>query len=187
VFTVAVWLSPALTAIEAAASGTPVALNVTLPTLAVAVSVFAPAVVPSFQEPTVATPLAFVFTLVPVAEPPPEATANVTATPETALPKLSATKAAGAVETVLFTVATWPSPADNAIEAAAPAVPVALKVTLPTPAVAVSVFAPAVVPSFQEPTVATPLAFVVAPVPVAEPPPEATAKVTATPETGLPN
>ena len=68
-----------------------------------------------------------------------------------------------------------------------PAVPVAWKVTAPTLAVAVSVFAPAVVPSFQEPTVAMPLAFVVALVPPAEPPPEAVANVTPTPETGLPN
>ena len=51
---------------------------------------------------------------------------------------------------------------------------------------AVSVFAPAVVPSVHEPTVATPLAFVVWLTEVAEPPPEATPKVTITPLTGLP-
>ena len=146
VFTVADWLSPTLTTIVAAAAGTPVAWNVTLPTLAVAVSVFAPAVSPSVQEAAVATPLAFVFTGVLLVEPPPEATAKVTATPETALPKLSATKAAGAVESALCTVATWLSPADTAIDTAAPALPVALKVTLPTLAVATSVLAPALIP-----------------------------------------
>src|SRR5438309_188823 len=170
-----------------AAAGTPVAWNVTLPTLAVAVSVFAPAVSPSVQEAAVATPLAFVFTGVLLVEPPPEATAKVTATPETALPKLSATKAAGAVESALCTVATWLSPADTAIDTAAPALPVALKVTLPTLAVATSVLAPAVVPSFHEPTVATPLALVVALPPVSDPLPLPIANVTATLGTALPN
>ena len=72
-----------------AESGVPVALNVSgLPAspVEVAVSVLAPAVVPSSQEPTAATPLAFVVAFTAVAEPPPEATANVTDTPETELP-----------------------------------------------------------------------------------------------------
>ena len=51
--------------------------------------------------------------------------------------------------------------------------------------VAVRVLAPAVVPSVQLPTVAMPAALVVAEAPVTEPPPEATAKVTVTPATGL--
>ena len=51
--------------------------------------------------------------------------------------------------------------------------------------VTVKVFAPAVVPSIQLPTVAIPAASVVAVPPVMLPPPEATAKVTDTPETGL--
>jgi len=42
--------------------------------------------------------------------------------------------------------------------------------------VAVSVFAPAVTPSFQLPTVATPLALVVCERPVPEPLPEATGR-----------
>ena len=71
---------------------------------------------------------------------------------------------------------------------AAPAVPVAVKVSgepVRPGLVAVSVLAPAVVPSVQLPTVAMPDALVVADAPVTEPPPEATAKVTATPATGL--
>ena len=70
-----------------------------------------------------------------------------------------------------------------------PAVPVALKVTgepLRPALVAVRLLAPALVPSVQLPTVAMPLALVMAVRPVAEPPPLATAKVTLTPETGLP-
>jgi hypothetical protein len=74
--------------------------------------------------------------------------------------------------------------------AAEPTVPVAVNVIV-TPAtavlVAVIVFEPAVFPSVQLPTVAIPFAPEVAEVPVAEPPPDATAKVTATPLTGLPN
>ena len=69
-----------------------------------------------------------------------------------------------------------------------PAVPVAVKVTgepdSPLP-VAVRVFVPAVVPSVQLPTVAIPLLLVVAVKPVAEPPPDATAKVMVMPLTGL--
>ena len=85
-FTVALWPSPALRAIAVAASGVPVAWKVTAPTLAVAVSVFAPEVVPSVHEPTVATPLALVVAFRPLAEPPPVPRANVTAMPETGLP-----------------------------------------------------------------------------------------------------
>lgn len=51
--------------------------------------------------------------------------------------------------------------------------------------VASNVFAPAVDPRVQLPTAAIPLASVVAVVPVILPPPEATEKVTETPETGL--
>src|SRR5207247_2961771 len=74
---------------------------------------------------------------------------------------------------------------------AAPAVPSAVKVTglpvIPDPAaVAVSVFVPTVVLSVQLPTVAIPLPFVVWVPPVTLPLPAAGAKVTVTPETGLP-
>ncbi len=76
-----------------------------------------------------------------------------------------------------------------AIVAAAPAVPVAVKVTgLPVsdPDVAVRVLLPAVALSVQLPTVAMPLPFVVWLPPVIVPFPGATANVTATPVTGFP-
>src|SRR5947208_12087088 len=72
---------------------------------------------------------------------------------------------------------------------ALPAVPVAMKVTgLPVSpdAAAVSVFAPTVVLRVQLPTVAMPPASVVWLAPVMLPFPGVTAKVTATPDTGLP-
>jgi len=52
--------------------------------------------------------------------------------------------------------------------------------------VAVSVLAPMPLPRVQEPSVAMPLALVVVVPPVMDPPPEATAKVTEVPLTGLP-
>src|SRR5207245_929639 len=89
-------------------------------------------------------------------------------------------------------VATCPvrlSPELFAIVAAAPAVPVAVKVTgLPASDadVAVNVFAPAVALSVQLPTVAMPLPLVVWLPPVIVPLPGGTANVTATPATGFP-
>jgi len=73
---------------------------------------------------------------------------------------------------------------------AAPAVPVAVNVTgLPEsdPEVAINVFCPAVGPSVQLPTVAIPLASLIWVAPVTLPLPGPGAKVTDTPETGLPN
>ena len=154
----------------------------------VAVIVFDPAVVPKVQLPTVAIPLAFVVAVNIVPEPPPVATAKVTDTPDTGLFDASLTITLGAVLTDVPTVALWPSPALIAILLAAPAVPVAVKVIgepVNEPLVAVIVFDPAVVPRVQLPTVAIPLAFVVAFNIVPEPPPVATAKVTDTPDTGL--
>jgi hypothetical protein len=73
---------------------------------------------------------------------------------------------------------------------ATPAVPVAVKVSgdpVSPLLVAVSVLPPTIDPSVQLPTVAMPLALVVALPPVMLPPPVATANVTVTPETGLSN
>ena len=70
-----------------------------------------------------------------------------------------------------------------------PATPVAVKVSgdpVRPADVAVNVFAPAVVPRVQEVTLAIPEEFVVAEPPSTDPPPEATAKVTERPGTGLP-
>ena len=73
---------------------------------------------------------------------------------------------------------------------AGPAVPVAVNVASgpATPViVAVSVLLPGVAPSVQLPIVAVPVASVVAVAPVMLPLPGATANVTPTPFTGLPN
>jgi hypothetical protein len=177
-----------------AAPAVPVAVNVTgLPVSVpeVAVRVFEPAVVPSVQLPTVAIPLASVVWLPPVTLPPPVATANVTATPATGLLCASCTSTEGGVPTAVPTVADCVVEPLLAIDAAAPAVPVAVNVSgLPMRASAVAsrVFVPAVVPSVQEVTRATPFAFVlIAVVGTTVPPPETTANVTGTPATGLLN
>src|SRR3989442_1741407 len=95
-------------------------------------------------------------------------------------------RTAGAAATFVFTVAFWLAPGIGASEGAARKVPVAWKVSVARLLESAgSVFAPTAVASFQLPTVAMPLAFVVALVPVADPVP--TAKVTEAPETGLPN
>jgi hypothetical protein len=70
--------------------------------------------------------------------------------------------------------------------ATGPGLPVALNVVVSAPAVAVRVLEPTTVPSVQLPTVAKPLASVVCVPPVTLPPPDATAKVTLTPDFGLP-
>jgi hypothetical protein len=102
-------LFPALIAREAAAPVVPVAVKVTgLPVrpLDVAVRVLVPVVVPSVQDVTAAMPLPFVVTgVVGVTVPPPEATANVTATPATGLLNWSRTITAGGVVTAVPTVA----------------------------------------------------------------------------------
>src|SRR5439155_374251 len=109
----------------------------------------------------------------------------------TGFPFASCTITEGGVATVVPAVADWLFPALTAIELAAPAVPVAVKVTgLPASplAVAVSEFGPAVGPRVHEVTAAVPFAFVVTGVVgLTVPPPEATANVTLTPPTGFPS
>src|SRR5690349_9376897 len=111
----------------------PVAVKVTgLPVspAALAVSVFGPALVPRVHEVTAAIPLAPVVTAVVGATvPPPDATANVTATPATGLLFASRTITDGGVATAVFTVAVWLLPALTAMLPALPAVPVAVNVT----------------------------------------------------------
>src|SRR5439155_480326 len=96
---------------RAAAPAVPVAVMlrglpvIPLP-LAVAVSRFVPAVVPSVQDVTAAIPSAPVVTgVVGLTLPPPDPTANTTATPATGLLNWSRTITAGAVATAVFTVA----------------------------------------------------------------------------------
>src|SRR5881628_434623 len=103
----------------------PVALNVTgLPASVpdVAVREFGPAVVPSVQLPTVAIPLALVVRVAPVMLPPPDATANATATPATGLPLASFTITDGRTGTVVPAVTVWLFPAFTAICVALPAI-----------------------------------------------------------------
>ncbi len=100
----------------------PVALKVTVVSpVADAVRVFAPAIDPSCQLVTAATPAAPVaMGVVGLTVPPPEATANVTATPATGLPNWSVTFAAGGIATGEPAVALCPSPADLTSCVAAP-------------------------------------------------------------------
>src|SRR5688572_278208 len=78
--------------------GSAVAVNVTGARLAtVAERVFAPAVGPSTQLPTVATPTESLDCRWPTAVPPPLTTANVTATPLTAFESASRTTTAGLI------------------------------------------------------------------------------------------
>src|SRR2546422_658779 len=164
---VADWLVGLFAAFVVAASAVHVAVNVSGPrgtAQDLAVSVFAPAVALSVQLPTVATPLALVVWLAPVIVPFPGATANVTATSATGFPFASLTITDGGDVTAVPAVADWLVGPFAAIVAAAPAVPVAVKVTgLPdkVPELAVNVFEPAVAPSVQLPTVAMPLPLVV--------------------------
>src|SRR5207302_7223463 len=179
--------------IVAAAPTVPVALKVTgLPDKVPeeAANVFCPAVGLSVQLPTVATPLAFVVWLPPVIVPFPGATANVTATPATALPNSSVTSTEGGIGTAVPAGTVWPLPSCTAIVVAAPAVPVAVNVTgLPVsdPDVAVSVFDPAVGLRVHEARVAIPSDPVLTGVAVVTVPlPAAGLNVTATPATGFP-
>src|SRR5205823_5425623 len=94
----------------------------------VAIREFEPAVDPSAHAPTVATPLAFVTCVPPVTFPPPNATANVTAAPETPFPFASVIRMLGAIDGAVPTVADCPSPASLTMFAAGPAVPVAVNV-----------------------------------------------------------
>jgi hypothetical protein len=137
--------------IVAAAPTVPVALKLTgLPDKVPeeAVNVFGPAVGLSVQLPTVATPLAFVVWLPPVIVPFPAATANVTATPATALPNPSVTSTEGGIATAVPAGAVWPLPSCTAIVVAAAAVTftVAVCVTVTVSfTLAVTVFVPAAV------------------------------------------
>src|SRR5262245_54483307 len=99
------------------APGVPVAVNASgLPVSPVdaALSVFAPAVVPSVQLVSAAMPLALVAIVAGdagVIVPPPPVTVNVTFTPLTGLLKASRTNTDGSVGRIVPTVATCPLPA----------------------------------------------------------------------------
>jgi hypothetical protein len=107
-----------------AAPATPVAEKLTgepVNPVAAAVSVFAPAVVPTVQAGLVAMPaLSVVTALLEANEPEPVATAKLTDTPLTALPCASVTFTDGAVATAVLTVALWLFPPFTAIVVAVP-------------------------------------------------------------------
>src|SRR5205807_2578068 len=187
------WLVALFAAIVAAAPAVPVAVNVTgLPESDpdAAVSVFGPTVGLNVHEVRAAIPSDPVLTgVVGVTVPLPAAGVNVTATPVTGFPFASFTITDGGEVTAVPAVVDWLVGLFAAVVAAAPAVPVAVKVTgLPdkVPELAVNVFEPAVALRVQLPTVATPLALVVWLAPVIVPFPGATASVTATRATGFP-
>src|SRR5438046_8128752 len=113
-----------------------VAVNVTgVAVPAVAVSVLAPADVPSVQDVIVAIPLASVMTAVAgLTVPLPDATAKRTGTPAVGLLNWSWTTTAGGVVTAVPTVPACVSPAWIVSCVAAPAGAVAVNVTgLPVP------------------------------------------------------
>src|SRR3989442_1497301 len=151
---------PALTAVSVAAPPVPVAVDVTrLPVrpAGVAVPGFGPAVGPGAPAVPAAVPSApGAPAVVGAPVPPPDVTANVTATPLTGLPLASCTITDGSTGTAVPAVADWLFPALRAICVAAPVVPVAVNVTgLPVSPldVAVSAFGPAVGPRAQDATV----------------------------------
>src|SRR3989441_1150884 len=166
---VADWLFPALRAICVAAPVVPVAVNVTgLPVSPFFNDAGASEIsaLPRHHALPISMPLLPVVTAVVGATvPPPEVTANVTATPLTGLPLASCTITDGSTATAVPAVADWLFPALRAICVAAPVVPVAVNVTgLPVRPVdvAVRVFGPAVGPRVHDVTVAMPLVPVVA-------------------------
>lgn len=164
-------------AIDTGAPAIPVAEKVTLPEspTAPAVRVFAPAMSPRVQLPTVAMPDAFDVAVAPVTEPPPLATEKFTVVPLTGFPFASVIFTDGAVATAVPTTAVCELPPLIAIEPTLPAVAVAVNVTIrsaialvpakpetaATATVAVRVFVPTEFPRRQLPTVATPASFVV--------------------------
>jgi hypothetical protein len=167
----------------------PVAVNVMVPDTpaAVAVAVFVPGVVPNVHVVAVAMPLAFVFTVAGVMEPPPPVTLKLTATPLTPLPFASLTFTLGG-DTVPPAVPLKVVAEFAVITLAGPTVPVAVKPTDPeTPAAAaLTLFVPAVVPSVHVVAVAMPLALVCTVLGDTVPPPAVTLNVTVTPLTPLP-
>src|SRR5213592_3451585 len=168
-----------------------VAVNVTgVAVPAVAVSVLAPADVPSVQDVIVAIPLASVMTAVAgLTVPLPDATAKRTGTPAVGLSNWSRTSTAGGVATAVPTVADCVFPTWIVSCVAAPVVPMAVNVTgLPVPMEAVRVLFPADVPSVQDEAVAIPFTSVITAVAgLTVPLPDATAKRTGTPAVGLSN
>src|SRR5437773_564178 len=166
-----------------------VAWNVTVSGIpgAVARMAFGPVLVPNIQKLGAATPSGPDETVSGCTKLPPRTGTNDTRMPATAFPAASVTRTAGRIGTCVFASAVWLSPAASVILTAAPGVAVAVNVAGLAPAtLARSVFVPAVEPSVQLPSVATPSAPDVAGEPVTLPPPAVVANDTAAPATALP-
>src|SRR5436190_5029959 len=174
------------------------ALNVTVLSpamVAVTLLLFVPAAAPSVHDVSVATPALLVLTVLPDAglvDPPPAATANVTAMPApTGLLNWSRTTTDGGALTPPFAAADCEVTLLAIRLFAAPGKAFAVKARgLPArpDTAAVTVFAPVVVPRVQDASVATPAASLVTVPPEAglvAPPPDVTVNVTAMPLTGL--
>src|SRR3989441_1246343 len=194
--TTPVWRSPPFSVIWVAPATVAVIVNVTdVRPAAPAVVVWVPGAAPSVRivlacpftsvcdvvgltepPPEATAQLAVVVWFGPVTLPPPDASANVTATPATGLPLASRTITAGATATAVPVVAVWLSPALTAIWVAAPAVTLTGADVTPVKLVALK-------PRVRGPTVpvmdrllntAVPAVFVVAvAVPPSVPPPDA--------------
>lgn len=153
---------------------------------AVATSVLGPAVGPSIQLPTRASPAALDVAVPPVTDPP-VLGVNVTTISGTGLPNWSLTMTTGATGTAAPGSADWSSPPDFVRLAAAPGPAVAVNVTGESePVLAVNVWVPLVVPSVQDPALAAPDEFDTAVAVDTDPPPLVTEKTTVTPATGFP-
>ena len=157
----------------------------------VAVSVYVPAAAPNSHESTVATPFASVSLTAPPTVDPADP-ANVTCAPATALPVASTRRTLGAGVIVVPTRAESVDAVTGVIDAAAPAVPLAVNTIglADTPAATTSAdnrFTPTTVPSRHPVAVATPLALVVAPGVATVPLPAITLNTTDTPGTGFAN
>src|SRR5690348_11842859 len=177
---------PALPAVPVAVKVTGLPLSVP----DVARSVFVPAVGPRVHDVAAAIPLALLVTgVVGLTVPPPDATANVTATPATGFAFASVTRTEGGIGTAVPAVTVWLFPALTAMLAAAPGftVTVAVAVTTKVPlTVAVTVFVSALV-ELRLPVVC-PLALVVPTGCVSVLPVVGVApSVTVAPLTGFPN
>jgi hypothetical protein len=88
---VALCKSPVVFTTEAAVRAIPVATNVTVKPLAIAVKVFGPGTHPSVHPPTVATPELLVVAELPVVVAPPGVNTNMTGTPGIGAPRWSFT------------------------------------------------------------------------------------------------
>src|SRR5712692_1297366 len=164
-------------------------VTVTLP-FTVAVTVFVPATV-ELKVPVI-WPFAAVAPTGCVSVFPVPVAARPTVAPLTGFPLASRTVTVmvDALDPLDAVIMTGAAPTSDCAALGPPAVPVAVNVTgLPVsvPDVAVRVLVPAVGPKVQLPTVAMPLPLVVWLPRVMLPPPEAMAKLTATPATGFAN